>query len=77
MDKVNKLGSAVSKKLVNRKTNKNNQSGGDSLEQIVRSATAKELKAPDAILNQKVSCSGLASQGGGNSRPSLMKLCDV
>ncbi len=54
MDKVNKFGSAMSKKLANKKLNKNNQSGGDSLEQIVKTATAKELRAPDSSLNLKV-----------------------
>ena len=56
MDKVNKFGSAMSKKLTSKKLNKNNQSGGQSLEQSVKNATAKELRAPDVSLNQKVDC---------------------
>lgn len=70
MDKVNKLGTAMSKKLTSKKIlSKKNSSGGDTLEQAVRIATAKELKSPDTILNQKVRFHrGQAILGGKQSR---------
>lgn len=64
MDKVKKFGTVTSQRLMNRKTNKNNQSGGDNLEELVRSATAKDLRAPDTSLNQKVMVSvGFCREG--------------
>ena len=71
MDKVNKFGSAMSKKLTSKKLNKNNQSGGDSLEQSVKNATAKDLRAPDSSLNLKVGrlMPGGETQGTGLTKP--------
>lgn len=67
MDKVNKLGSAMGKKLASRKVlGKKNQSSAGTLEQAVKLATAKELRAPDASLNLKVN--GCAPVGGANPR---------
>ena len=73
MDKVNKLGSAMSKKLTSKKLNKNNQSGGDGLEQSVKNATAKELRAPDSSLNLKVGglMPGAETEGFGPTKPSM------
>ena len=42
------------KKLKGKKSNPNNNSGGESFEQLVKDATQKHLKTPDSILNQKV-----------------------
>lgn len=54
MDKINKLGSTVSKKLHGKKVSETNNSGGKSLQEVVKDATAKTLRRPDADLNQKV-----------------------
>jgi len=51
---MDKLSSAVAKKLKGKKTNTNNNSGGESFEQLVKDATQKHLKTPDSLLNQKV-----------------------
>lgn len=55
MDKLGKLGSSVTKKLQGKHaSNKNNNSGGQSLQAVVKEATAKTLRRPDAELNQQV-----------------------
>lgn len=44
----------MSKKLQGKKVNSHNNSGGQSLQEVVKDATAKTLRRPDPDLNQQV-----------------------
>lgn len=54
MGKVSKFSGTAMKKLGSKKSNKHLSSGGQSLAELVREATAKTLHRPDPELNQRV-----------------------